>query len=153
MIEQKQKGVNCMSQSYWTVSGIGINVEDLHLKRKLSPKKVLDLVDVGYSDGEFETEDDLNDEVFGMDAYEIVEMLTIKHDERKLLEEGSTGNMDMGVFLLYAPIFPWQMTEEEKNLTQEEVEDYIANVIQNITDMPYKDIREKIGEIYVPGCG
>lgn len=145
-----------MSMDYWSVSGIGVNIEELFVKRMLNPHKVLDLLGTKIKGMEKASKDELWEEMdWVTDVSDLVCELTSKGSENfsNLLIEASTGNMDRGVFILYSPNYPWNMSDFEESLSMKDVEDELVRLLSLVMDEDESDLRALIQEVYEPGCG
>ena len=139
-----------MSISYWAVEGIGVDIDkkifDLDKLSKLFETDFSNNQENpcwGYSSGDYDTSD-IIDEVISNKKFD-------KH--RKYLSFGDTGNADNGKFLLYTPRYPWDMSEEEKQLTKEEIYQMIVDVLLEVTIWTAEEIVEQIEDISIGGVG
>lgn len=57
-------------------------------------------------------------------------------------------------YIYYTPSFPWGMSEQEKNLTREDVNDLLVKIISTLSDTWSEDeIRQRITNISTAGRG
>lgn len=132
-----------MSMCYWGVVGYGIAVtEDMFDEKKLKNMPSLsDLEEEDWEEGAIWDNGMLQD---------IVDDLSPNY-----LGFGDTGNMDDGQFFMYFAQYPWSMSDEEKNLTKEDINKLIVEGLLPYVKDEYTEewIRERIHDISVGGAG
>lgn len=134
-----------MSYHSWTTYGIGFCVDDIETTHekllKLAAMKPDVLKDVreyldDIFDGEEYTDEDLTMEDF--DELEgdycergVTYVLCHVIDEIKTVFADDYNGTQ---YILYCPCYPWNMSEEEKNLTFEDIENIFTKYIRVLTD-------------------
>ena len=142
-----------MSISYWSVNGFGINIEgdifDLN--------KIVNLLNL---DRENFTEEDFKNPFNGyLDDWTLQELIEEVLEQEKFEKHSkylyyvNTGNNDLGEYLLYSPSYPWNMSEEEKALTEEDITNMIVEVLEAITILSRDVIVQNLEYVSVGGEG
>lgn len=142
-----------MSISYWAIEGYGVNIEG----EIYDLKKVVK--ELGLDEEDFDEEDFKESSTFmywgDICPLEIIDTMLgkpefLKHS--KYLSFADTGNGD-GMYLYYCPRYPWHMDEEERNITKEEIEQMIVDILLRVTVLSEKQIRENFEDVSTIGWG
>lgn len=143
-----------MSISYWAIEGYGVNIEG----EIFDLKKVVK--ELGLDEEDFDEEDFKESSTFmflgDICPFDIIDTMLGKPEffkHSKYLSFTGTGNGDNGTYLYYCPRYPWHMDEEEKNITKEEIEQMIVDILLRVTVLSEKQIRENFEDISTGGWG
>lgn len=143
-----------MSYATWHNYGIGINsdmltttADKLRELITLAPEyeaKLKDYCKIIQTDEEFEYETANYDQLLCLtdsvesDAVSIILREVIKEKENIYLANCS--DFEGECFLIFQPLFPWEMTKEERALTQDSLKDLFEKYISMITDQRLEDL-------------
>lgn len=136
-----------MSYHTWSVDGFGFCVD----KIKTTPEKVLKLAAVNkktfkdlrdyldnYFDGEYKDEEltmDVFDEFEGNYGERGLSCILKEAIETELRVDWAD-DFDCINYILFCPRYPWNIRENEKNLTEEDVIKIFSKYVQMLTDEP-----------------
>ncbi|MFI3326504.1 MAG: hypothetical protein R3Y35_10075 [Clostridia bacterium] len=123
-----------MSMSYWSVSGLGIRVNDL--AQYIDNEKLAELVK---GKGDFEI--DYFSEYQEFQSY-------LDEDNNLTFADDNDGNY----YICFEPLFPWIETSLK---TEKDVRDYITKVIKKFTrnDLTEVEIQNNITDVFCIGLG
>lgn len=154
-----------MSISKWAIYGYGVNI----LPQEINVKKVFDFLIKGNHLEEEDTkllkeikEPNFSDieEHWGCFYEFIDEFLSIIELDKeldkidRLISWGDDGDIDDGgIYLMYTPNYPWRMSNSEKSLSKELVQDKIIEIVSILTDLKRDKIMERFDDISTSGEG
>lgn len=139
-----------MSVSYWALQGYGVNVEgEIFDLDKLIKELGLDAED--YQEDERAV--GCIDDMWTVDIFDAILAKPEFLWHRQYLSIGTTGNNDNGEFIFYCPNYPWYMSQDEKNMTQDRIEQMLVDVLLKVTIWTEEEIREKFEDISTGGEG
>lgn len=142
-----------MSVSYWAVQGYGINLEG----EIFDLDKIIKML--GWNKDDFiedEAESPFNGYIGDLNLQDIIEDVLAKDGFEKhsrYLSYQNTGANEMGEYLLYYPSYPWNMSEEEKSLTREDIAEMITEIVEAITILSKDEILKKLENVCLGGEG
>ena len=137
-----------MSYHTWTTDGYGICVDDIETTAEkllaLAAMKPAVLKDVReYLDEMFEEDGGYNDEDLTVDDFNDLEgdycergVAYVLYQVIDELDVVFADDYNGVPYILYCPKYPWNLKEEEKNLTMQDVKDIFNKYISVLTDKP-----------------
>ena len=128
--------------------GVSLSGEIINLK------KVLDLLEIPINEREDyknidETFAEVHDEL-EIDSEEIISLILKKKGfekhSRNITYE-NTGYAFGGAFLVYTPKNAWEMTDEDKQITKEDIQKMIIEILNEVTNLTDNEIIDAFEEI------
>lgn len=138
--------------NYWIVRGYGINASDISpsvvdkdklisfLREKFPNEEIDDNLDV----------EDYLDWFASGEYYDNLANLLCCCDDTGLLAWAGNGDGDW--YVLYMPIYPWQISESDPK-TLEELQKIIVAAVQKVCNLSEEEIIELMSDINELGCG
>lgn len=138
-----------MSYKTWTTYGFGFCVDDILRDVALTPKKILELAAMEPSVlnivheylNEICEDRGITYEELDVNDFEDLEGDYCEHGIAFILYNVITdipvvyaNSYDGDQYILYCPSYPWNLTEQEKSLTREKIEEIFQKYISVLTD-------------------
>ena len=142
-----------MSVSYWGIVGYGICIDKIipHLNNEKIKSKIKELFAPKDTESIDDAEDVFDEDWFYGDPYSNFAEFLCEFDDKHILTWDDDGNGR--AFFLYTPCYPWKFKPEELNLTVDDINMYMTDIIKLVCDLPDEDISNMIDYINDWGCG